>query len=124
MELKEFIKSALVSIHEGISEASEKIGDGVICPRLHIDQKHPTRPQEIAICVDKTGNLRDGFAQFVKFNVCVTSETETSASGGIKGEVLKVLKFGEVSGEITHTREKYNQIRFLVPMRLFKAGSK
>ncbi len=111
MELKEFIKTALTDIVEGVKLASESLNNDVaLC--YHTDRAYNGYPS-----VTYKTELREKQAPLtlVGFKVQIQVSTKQSVDGNIRTNVLNVLG-GEVDGEVSHTNAIVQELSFSIPM--------
>jgi len=115
MNLKVFVKQALIDIAQGVADASddkelEKLG--VINPPLRPQWEKDVLPMELL-------PTNDGeYAQFIEFDIAVTSESAAGADGELGISVADVIKIGKLAAK-TESLERYvNRIKFRVPVRL------
>jgi len=113
MNLRDFVKQALIDIHGGIQDADNEIGGNVVNPP--VDWQY--REEVPSAGLIRIAGNEEAFAQFVEFDVSVTAETQLKGDGGAEVSILEIVKLGKTSVEAT-TTEKSNQIRFRVPMRI------
>lgn len=104
MELKEFVKTAITQISDGILEAKEEAtGKGLLI-----------NPQGLAVGGKGDKYLKFGgwrYVQDIEFNVAVTATDEANAGGGIK--VASILNIG---GGVKETNSSISTINFKVPV--------
>lgn len=110
MDLKEFIKTALVDIVQGIDEAKKEIDNNQkaqICPILA-----PVSTAKFNIQVDVNGM----YYQQAEFDIAVTAESksDTGAKAGIKVFGIDASMGGNVSGNSSTV----SRIKFHVPLGL------
>lgn len=111
MELKEFIKTAIADIVSGVTEAGESLKDDVaLC--FHTDGAYNGYP---SVSYFSSTHKQQAPMTVVGFKVQVNVSEESSADGTIKGGVLNVIG-GGVSGEVSHTNEKTQELTFSIPM--------
>jgi len=91
MELKDFVKNTLLSIHDGMKEAG----------------KNPGGSDKFVI--DTYGETD---SKFIHFDVAVTTSTEKS--GKVKGEGKIFIAGVSAGGEAKHTSENVSRVKFKV----------
>lgn len=96
MQLKDFIKSTLVSIATGVDEASEEI------------KTKDTRIKDFRIMHGSDGLEK----RYVEFDVAVTTSMEVS--GKIKGGGNVIVASMDVQGGLRNNEGNINRIRFNV----------
>lgn len=107
MELREFVKDALVAIVEGVKDAQSELHGNI----------NPT-PSMIG---DKVGSdyiTREGLRAYpVKFDVAVTVTAEANAQGGGKVSIWSV---GSLEGKTTSRdgQSSVSRLQFQVPVAL------
>lgn len=107
MELKDFVKTTLVEIAEGVKEAQDATTEmgAAINPSAMYDN------------LAKGTMLHDGVPiQEIEFDVAVVAreEADVTPGGGISIVVLKA----EVNGKFAYENTAVNRIRFHVPIAL------
>ena len=108
MELKDFIKTALTNLVEGVSEAKESLNDN-ICPSVgHAFLQKTSLVQDI--------NGR--YIETVQFDIAVTTENATNASAKAGIRVMGVGAGVDGMTESSHT--SVSRIKFQVPIALGK----
>ncbi len=111
MDLKEFIKTALVDIVEGIEEARLTLDkkENYICPPMG-----PAYADKFGIQLNSFNGI---YYQQAEFDVAVT--VETKADGGAKTSV-KVLGLFEanIGGNVSSNNAAVSRIKFHVPLGL------
>jgi hypothetical protein len=113
MELKEFIKTALVDIIEGVQEAKKALNENgaCICPFVH------TNPSKEGVkSMEKFDHFHGLHHQTVHFDIAVTTEN-TKTNGGKAG--IKVFCFeAGIGGNFDISNATVSKIKFLVPIAL------
>ncbi|PNE10055.1 MAG: hypothetical protein CR217_16515 [Beijerinckiaceae bacterium] len=106
MELRDFVKSTLLAIVDGVKEAQN--GEA----KKHINPEPTHRSEKFASDYVTTEGLR---ACPVKFDVAVTVSAETTKEGGGK---ISVLSFGGLDGKLTgkEGESSVTRIQFQVPV--------
>jgi len=97
MELKEFVKNTLLSISEGVEEASKE---------RHKRIGHNSGK----FSLNSWGDNNEG--KFVNFDVAVTTKSEKS--GAVKGEAKIYIASGGLEGEIKSGVEHISRVKFKV----------
>lgn len=117
MELKQFIKAALVDIIQAIEEARSSLGSQQgksICPPIELSYSHRTKIEyDIA---------SDTYLQQVEFDVAVSAETK-DASGGNAGINVLGMK-ASIGADANETNTSISRIRFHVPIGLTSKPAK
>lgn len=112
MELDQFIKSTLVQIVDGVSEAEKVLqerGASVNPIGGHFDQKQVG---------GRTWSFEDGVSEVVEFDVALTNSEKEGTSAGI-GVLLGGIKLG-ANGKSEETITSVTRIKFSVPVLLPK----
>lgn len=117
MELKEFIKTALVDIISAVKETQEEVKEyATIAPLLPSGEK------------TSSVIMRGGVAHIsnIDFDVAVTTETKENAEAGIEAgiKVASIFNFGAGSKDsATETSQNISRIRFTIPVLLPRSAS-
>jgi hypothetical protein len=109
MNLRDFVKQAIVEIIEGVADANSEIGQDCVDPSPHMT----TQPQELA----KQGYFNGQnhrLVQSVDFDVAVTATEGTETKGGIG---IFVAGFGVgTQGSSNQASSSLSRIRFKIPI--------
>lgn len=112
MELREFIKTALVDIVSAVRETQEEVKDyATIAPLLSGGSN--TSAVMMAEGIAHVSNI--------DFDVAVTTETKENAETGIEAgiKVASIFKLGADSKDVaTETSQNISRIRFTIPVLL------
>jgi len=140
MELRTFVKEALVQIIDGVVDASEhaRSKDAWINPRMAeerrtvpigkttktVSRPDPNLVEKLGVFLSSDNRVVD----MVDFDVAVTASTtgdeSTSLQGGVGGNVgIKVVSIdvggkSESSTSISRTDERVSHVRFRIPLAL------
>lgn len=111
MELKEFIKTALTEIVEGVRLADNELqGDAALC--YHADGAYNGYP---SITYKSSVHERQAPLTVVGFRVQVQVSNTCSADGNVKAGALNVIG-GEINGKAAHASATTQELSFSVPM--------
>lgn len=111
MELKEFIKTAIADIVDGVKEAGESLkSDVVFC--YHTEKAYNGYP---SVSYSSAMRERQAPMTIVNFKVQVQVVNEQSAEGNVKGGFLNVIG-GGIDGEVSHTSATTQELSFSIPM--------
>lgn len=117
MDLKEFIKTVLIDIVEGVEQAKiETDGKaGHVCPSMS-----PAYAEKAKI---QFNALNGYYYQQAEFDVAVTAENKTD--GGVKAgvKVLGLMEAG-MGGNVSSNNSTISRIKFHVPLGLAPKGYK
>lgn len=111
MELKDFIKTALMDVVEAVKEAQDSVKDvATIAPYTAGNKLMYIKTPE-------------GYANIsnIDFDVAVTTETKENVEGGLKGgiQVAGILSFGAGGKEeIVEKSQNISRIKFSIPVVL------
>ncbi len=111
MELKEFIKTALADIVEGVRQANDDLHEEVILC-YHTDSSYNGYP---SVTYKSTMHEKQAPMTIVNFKVQIQAEDAHSVDGNAKASVLNVVG-GGVSGEVSHTSATTQELSFSIPM--------
>lgn len=114
MNLKDFIKTALMDLITGIDEAKNELGKegSLICPPIG-----PAYRKEFDLQMDAMGR----HYQKVEFDVAVTAEKNSSCEGNIEGKagLIKVLNLSaDIKGNLNTNNSTVSRVKFHVPIAL------
>jgi len=96
MELKDFVKTTLLSIADGVDEATE--------------QRQKEKKEAIFQIQRRT--IKEE-TDYINFDVAVTTSTEKSGAAEGSAKVFVVANIG-AKGEVTHTTENVSRVKFQV----------
>jgi hypothetical protein len=111
MDLKEFIKTALVDIVEGIEEARLTLDkkESYICPPMG-----PAYADKFGIQLNSFNGI---YYQQAEFDVAVTVETKTDGGAKTSVKVLGLFK-ANIDGNVSSNNAAVSRIKFHVPLGL------
>lgn len=111
MELREFIKTALADIVEGVRQANDELcSDVVLC--YHTDKAYNSYP---SVTYKSAMHERQAPMTVVNFRVQVRVDESFYTEGNAKVEVLNVIG-GGIDGKTAHTNETTQELAFSIPM--------
>lgn len=111
MELKDFIKTALSDIVNGVKEAEEGLKEEVSI-RCHTDKAFNGYP---SVSYTSSMHERQAPVTIVDFKVKLQVTEGKATDGKIKAGILNVIG-GGISGEISHTNETTQELSFSIPI--------
>ena len=121
MELKDFVKSALVEVVEAVSEAQMDLIEkrAMINPKIYVDNITKTQGQSNLHLKEGTGSPHRTLpvyhaVQNIDFDVAVTISDTTKTGGGGRISVIALSLGGEASDEMQTT--SVSRIKFSVPI--------
>jgi hypothetical protein len=135
MDLREFVRDALVQICQGVFEAQGKSGTAVINPRLKTaaydkddpDSRYRLDPENLKNVGIVATNYANGHADVVEFDVAISVTSSKSASTTVEGEGKVEGKIYVASADVSlqgqHKRghessqSDVSRIRFRVPVQ-------
>ena len=111
MELKEFIKTAITDIVEGVRQANNELCDDVVLC-CHTDKAYNGYP---SVAYKSAMHERQAPMTVVNFRVQVRVDETCSSEGNAKAEVLNIIG-GEIDGKVAHTNETMQELSFSIPL--------
>lgn len=111
MELKEFIKTALADIVEGVRQANDELCDDVVLC-YHTDKAYNGYP---SVTYKTAMHERQAPMTVVNFRVQVRVDESRSTEGKAKVGVLNVIG-GGIDGKVARANETTQELDFSIPM--------
>ncbi len=115
MELKQFVKEALVQVAQGVAEAQKELTgtDAKVNPAMRSIALHGEKTLPIFGTAEGDGSNP---VHLVEFDVAVTAEEGTTTKGGI-GVVAGMFTLGS-QGQSDKSNAAISRIKFRVPLML------
>lgn len=116
MELSKFVSGSLLGIIQGIQATQDELAKvdasdrAVINPRVVYRDSHGNA----MVGEHSPGEGARTMIQEVEFDVVVTAERSTKATGGV-GAILSVVSVG-AKGEAARAHSEVNRLRFTIPV--------
>jgi hypothetical protein len=111
MNLKQFVKEALIELVEGVTEAQSSVGHDAVNPM----PRHDTKVNNLQ-SQGYTPAAGGGLIQQVEFDVALTTSKATETKGGI-GLFVAGIGLGS-QGQSDSANTSISRIKFKVPVRL------